>query len=146
MLLGEVVYKMGQKHRLALPKKFRQQMGDRLIVTRGFEGCLVMVSQEQWLPLISEVETASFLDMHARSSARYLLGGASEVVLDAQGRFVVPDVLHQHAGLDEEVVFVGLGKWVEVWDKQKWAALQQELAAEGSAIAQKLLPKSEQHL
>ena len=79
MLLGEVVYKMGQKHRLALPKKFRQQMGDRLIVTRGFEGCLVMVSQEQWLPLISEVETASFLDMHARSSARYLLGGASEV-------------------------------------------------------------------
>jgi MraZ protein len=138
MLLGEVVYKVGQKHRLALPKKFRQVLGDRLIVTRGYEGCLVIVSEAEWQPLISEVESASFFDLNARASARFLLGGANEITLDSQGRFVVPDVLYDHAGLGEEVVFVGLGSWIEVWDKQRWGEVQQQLAKEGSVIAQRL--------
>ena len=85
MLLGEVVYKVGQKRRLALPKKFRQQLGDRLVVTRGYEGCLVMVSEAEWQSLIAEVDQASFLDINARASARFLLGVANEVELDAQG-------------------------------------------------------------
>ena len=138
MLLGEVVYKVGQKHRLALPKKFRQILGDRLIVTRGYEGCLVIVSEAEWQPLIAEVDNASFLDINARASARFLLGGANELVLDSQGRFVVPEALYNYAGLGDEVVFVGLGKWIEVWDATRWQSIQQQLANDGSAIAQKL--------
>lgn len=139
MLLGEVVYKVGQKRRLALPKKFRQQLGDRLVVTRGYEGCLVMVSEAEWQSLIAEVDQASFLDINARASARFLLGGANEVELDAQGRFVVPDVLYEYAGLKDEVVFVGLGKWIEVWDTTQWDGIQKQLAENGSAIAQQLI-------
>ena len=138
MLLGEVVYKVGQKHRLALPKKFRDILGDRLVVTRGYEGCLVIVSEAEWLPLIAEVDNASFLDINARSSARFLLGGANELVLDSQGRFVVPETLYEYAEIGEEVVFVGLGKWVELWDVARWTVIQQQLANEGSAIAQRL--------
>jgi MraZ protein len=138
MLLGEVVYKVGQKHRLALPKKFRQALGDQLIITRGYEGCLVIVSEAQWQPLITEVDSASFLDINARASARFLLGGAHELLLDSQGRFVVPESLYGYADLDEDVVFVGLGKWVEVWDAKRWQEVQQYLANEGSAIAQRL--------
>lgn len=143
MLLGEVVYKMGQKHRLALPKKFREVMGDQLVITRGYEGCLVIVSEQEWLPLVAAVDQASFLDVNARASARFLLGGASQISLDGQGRFVVPDVLFAHADLNEEVVFVGLGKWVEVWDRAKWEVLQQQLAEQGSDIAQRLISSKE---
>lgn len=138
MLLGEVVYKVGQKHRLALPKKFRQKLGDRLIVTRGYEGCLVVVSEAAWQTLITDVENASFLDINARASARFLLGGANELALDSQGRFVVPEALYEHAALGEEVVFVGLGKWIEIWDIARWRDIQQQLAKDGSAIAQRL--------
>ncbi len=145
MLLGEVIYKVGQKHRLALPKKFRQILGDRLIVTRGYEGCLVIVSDAEWQPLIAEVDNASFLDSNARTSARFLLGGANELVLDSQGRFVVPETLYEHAKLGQEVVFVGLGKWIEVWDAKRWQEMQQQLSTDGSAIAQKLIASANQN-
>lgn len=138
MLLGEVVYKVGQKHRLALPKRFRQGLGDRLIVTRGYEGCLVIVAESDWQPLIAEIDNASFLDINARASARFLLGGAHELSLDSQGRFVVPETLYKYAELRDEVVFVGLGKWIEVWNSKRWSDIQAQLAGEGSAIAQKL--------
>src|SRR5690606_9903885 len=127
MLLGEVVYKVGQKHRLALPKKFRTELGDALVMTRGFEGCLVIVSNVQWQTLMSQVEQGSFLAIHAREAARFLFGGASEVTTDSQGRFIVPQSLYEHAKLRDEVVFVGLGRWVEVWDKQGWDAQVERL-------------------
>jgi MraZ protein len=139
MLLGEVVYKVGQKHRLALPKKFRQQLGQQLIMTRGFEGCLVIASSDQWKNLITSIESGSFLDINARESARFLLGGANEVELDSQGRFIVPSALYDHAALTEEVVFVGLGRWLEVWDKNRWVEQLARLATEGPMIAQKLI-------
>jgi MraZ protein len=139
MLLGKVVYKVGQKHRLALPKLFRQQLGDHIIVTRGYEGCLVIVSIDQWQALTAEVDQSSFLDIQVRQSARFLFGGAAEVDLDSQGRFIVPAVLYDHAQLAEEVVFVGLGRWVEVWHKQRWEEQIGRLAVEGAGIAQHLI-------
>jgi MraZ protein len=139
VLLGEIIYKVGQKHRLALPKKFREHLGDKLVVTRGYEGCLILVSVDQWQQLMVEIEQGSFLDAQARESARFLYGGAAELELDSQGRFIVPGPLYEHACLADEVVFVGLGRWVEVWDKQRWTEQIFRLASEGAGIAQALL-------
>jgi MraZ protein len=139
MLLGEITYKMGQKHRLALPKKFRDAIGQSAIMTRGYEGCLVIVGQGQWQKLIADVQDGSFLDISARESARFLFGGASEIEMDTQGRFVVPSSLYDYAGLNNEVVFVGLGSWVEVWSQERWQQQLQQLADNGAAIAQRLV-------
>lgn len=141
MLLGEIRYKVGQKHRLALPRKFRDQLGSQLVVTRGYEGCLVLVAGADWQSLISDVMDGSFLDIDARESARFLLGGASEVELDAQGRFIVPLNLFDHADLKDEVVFVGLGSWVEVWSVERWQEQLVSLSSQGSMIAQRLSDK-----
>jgi MraZ protein len=142
MLIGEVTYKVGQKHRLALPKQFRDELGSDLIVTRGFEGCLVLVRTDRWRELMTDVETGSFLDVHSRESARFLFGGAARVTLDSQGRFILPDALFAHAGLQDEVVFVGVGNWLEVWSADRWAVQLQQLAENGSAMAQRLVSGS----
>lgn len=141
MLLGEITYKVGQKHRLALPKKFRAGIGQQLVITRGYEGCLVVVGQNSWQQLMADVENGSFLDVNARESARFLFGGASEVELDNQGRFIVPAALYDHAGLSDEVVFVGVGKWLEIWSRQRWDEQLVQLSQRGSVIAQHLINK-----
>ena len=87
---------------------------------------------------MQDIEHGSFLDSNARESARFLLGGATEVQLDSQGRFVVPTALLKHAQLQEEVVFVGLGQWLEVWSSEKWQIQLDYLSSHGADIAQRL--------
>jgi MraZ protein len=138
MLLGEVVYEVGQKHRLAMPKQFRDELGS-VILTRGYEGCLLVVAGSEWQELIADVSRGSMLDANVRESTRFLFGGASAVELDAQGRFIVPATLYDHAQLNDEVVFVGLGRWVEIWDKQRWEEHLAKLGEQGAEIAQHLV-------
>jgi MraZ protein len=138
MLLGEIYYKVGQKHRMALPKKFRDELGSEIVATRGYEGCLILVSLERWLSLMAGINAQSFFTIQARQTARFLLGGAAELTLDDQGRFVLPESLFEHAGLTVEVVFVGLGTWVEIWDSERWKAQQVLLQQDGAEIAQTL--------
>lgn len=143
MLLGEINYKMGQKHRLAIPKIFRQELGQTLILSRGYEGCLLIVDPKRWQHITAPINQQSFLDVHARSSARFLLGGAHQVELDAQGRCVVPANLYHHAGFQDEVVFVGLGEWVEVWSIERWQQQLEQLQNQGSEMAQRLIQSSQ---
>lgn len=138
MLLGEEHYKLGQKHRLAIPKKFRQELGDNLIISRGYEGCLIIVNQQMWLDITQPISHGSFLDQNTRASARFLMGGAHQLDLDSQGRCIIPSALFDHAGFDQEVVFVGLGQWLEVWSLQRWQEIQADLEKLGSGIAQQL--------
>lgn len=145
MLLGEIRYKMGQKHRLAIPKKFREALGDTLIISRGYEGCLIIVSQSQWSALVQPISQGSFLDSNARASARFLMGGAHQLELDSQGRGIVPASLHEYADFQDEVVFVGLGQWLEVWSDQRWQQQLDNLQHQGAALAQQLLHDSTNH-
>jgi len=138
MLIGEHVYKVGEKNRVALPKAFREEIGSKIVVTRGYEGCLVVVSPAQWEGLISDAASGPFVSSPVRDTSRFLLGGAAEIELDEQGRFVLPKSLVDYAGVADEVCFLGLGRWVEIWDKGRWAERQKYLAEEAGEIAEKL--------
>ncbi len=138
MLIGEHIYKLGKKGRVALPKAFRKELGQEIIVTRGYEGCLIVVSPSQWEELLNEAATGPFVSESVRDTSRFLLGGAAEVELDNQGRFVVPPSLRSYAELGKEVCFLGLGRWVEIWDKERWQERRGYLAKEAGSIAEKL--------
>lgn len=129
MLIGEYVSKVGAKNRVALPKKLREDLGDFAVVMRGYEGSLLVVSKRGWSALVEEVLSGPLTNPETRDTARFLMGGAYEVEFDGQGRFVLPPALVGHVGVDvgEEVVFVGLGKWVEIWSKSRWTERLQEL-------------------
>ncbi len=138
MIIGQYKTKVGAKKRVAFPKKFREELGDEIIVTRGYEGCLVIVDRRKWAEITREIQGGSFIDKKIRDSSRFLLAGAHEISLDSQGRFVIPEGLYDYGEFDKEAVFVGLGNWVEVWSEDKWQNHEDYIKQHGSEVAQEL--------
>ena len=141
MLLGQYEGKVGEKSRIALPKKLREIIGEKLIITLGYENSLIVVSEEGWKALLEGTEGRPFIEKPARETQRYLLGGATNVSLDAKGRFVIPGYLRRFAKIKTEVVFLGLSRYVELWDKQIWETYRQELEKNIDKISTKLIDK-----
>jgi MraZ protein len=143
MLIGQYEGKVGEKHQAALPKKFREVLGDTLIVTKGFENCLIIVSEKNWQTLLEGTEGKPFTSKGTRELQRFLLGNANYVELDTKGRFVLPEYLREFAQLDTEIVFVGIQRFIEVWDKKQWEEHQKELAKNIESIAERLTNEKE---
>ncbi|MCK9415069.1 MAG: division/cell wall cluster transcriptional repressor MraZ [Candidatus Dojkabacteria bacterium] len=138
MLIGEYTAKVGAKKRVSLPTKFREELGDEIILTRGYEDALIVVNKKLWKKIGSEVINGSFINKNIRDTSRFLVGGARELQLDSQGRFVIPQTLFEHAQLSDEVIFIGLANWVEIWDKQKWEERLKYLKENSDKIAQEI--------
>ncbi len=128
-----------EKRRVAIPKKFRQALGDELIIARWYEGCLVVVSKKRWDLLMDRVTGKTrFVTSPVRDTDRFILGSAFEFSPDSQGRVVLPDYLTNHANFGSEVVFVGLGDRVEIWDKKEWEKRELYLSANAGKLIERL--------
>lgn len=138
MLIGQYDGRIGEKHRIAFPKKFRSHLGDSLIITKGFESSLIIVSEKNWKTLLEGTAGQPFTSSSTRQMQRFLLGGASSIELDSKGRFIVPEYLREYAGIASDVVFLGLERYVELWSKDKWKKQQTELEAKIESIAERL--------
>ncbi len=138
MLIGQYGATIGAKNRVAFPKKFRDELGDNLIITQGFEGSLIVVSEEGWRGLLEGSEGMPFSEICPRETQRFLLGTAADVELDEKGRFVLPSHLKKYAGLSSEIVFLGISRYVEIWDKKKWEEHNSELTSTISNVADRL--------
>ena len=113
-------------------------MPEGLIISRGYEGCLILLDNLRFAKLETVINKEPILNLSIRDTKRFLLGGASEIDLDAQGRFVLADNLREYAQIREDVVFIGIIDWVEIWDKEKWQAKLQDLSKHASDLADKL--------
>jgi len=138
MLIGEYRSKIGLKKRVSLPKKFRRELGENFILTRGYEDALVLVNKGMWEKIAKEVINGSFINKNIRDTSRFLVGSAKEIQTDSQGRFVIPEALYEHAELSDEVVFIGLVNWIEIWSKDKWIERLDYLKKNGEEIAKEL--------
>ncbi len=143
MVLGQYDSKLSEKHQTALPKKFRDELGDKLIITKGFENCLIIVSEANWKTLLEGTEGRPFTNKSTRELQRFLLGNATSVELDAKGRFVVPEYLRNFASIKEDIIFAGIQRFVEIWDKTKWEDHQKELSQNIASIAERLTDEQE---
>src|SRR3990167_2891750 len=108
MVIGQYESRIGEKYQIAIPKKFREVLGDKLIITKGFEGCLIAVSENNWKTLLEDIEGRPFADKVSREKQRFILGNASSVELDPKGRFVLPEYLRKYASITDNVVYVGI--------------------------------------
>lgn len=138
MIIGEYKSTIGDKKRVSLPKKFREQLGEEIILTRGYEDSLILVNKGMWERIAKDVIGGSFINKNVRDTSRFLIGGAIEISIDKLGRFLIPESLFQHAGLKKEVVFLGLINWIEVWDKEKWDKRVEYLKTHGDEIADEI--------
>jgi len=138
MLIGQYEHTIDAKKRLALPAKFRGELGDKVIVTKGVESCLVVYTEKEWETMSSKLGNLPISQTEARSFARIMLAGAMEVVLDKLGRILVPDYLKNYAGLKKNVVICGLSNRLEIWDSEKWQAYTKQAEKGVEDIVSKL--------
>jgi len=138
MLIGEYYSQIGDKNRLAIPKKLRDFLSGKVILTRGYERCLILIDSKRWENLLTEINKRPLLSLDVRDTKRFIVGGAQEIEYDSQGRFVLPESLKSFAGIEERVVFLGIGEWVEVWDEGRWKEKLDNLSQNVGDIAERL--------
>lgn len=121
MLIGQYEHTIDSKKRLALPVKFRGELGEKVVITSGIEKCLVVYTRKEWEIISSKLANLPISASEARSFSRITLANASEVILDKLGRILIPDYLKQYAGFKKEVVICGLSNRLEIWDSVAWS-------------------------
>jgi len=138
MLIGEYTHTIDDKNRLSLPVKFRQEMGKKIVVTPGLDGCLFVFTMKQWETISGKLGESSILQSDTRSFNRYMLGGASEVEVDSIGRILVPDFLKDRAGLKSKVVIIGVQNRAEIWNEKAWMEYKKVVEKQADALAERL--------
>lgn len=120
MLIGEYEHSLDAKGRLIMPSKLREDIGEKFIITKGLDGCLFGFSKQEWTNFEEKLKTLPLTNKNARDFVRFFLSGATECEIDKQGRFLIVANLRQYASMEEEVVIIGVGTRIEIWNKQKW--------------------------
>jgi MraZ protein len=138
MFLGEYEHNMDDKGRLAVPARFREALGEGVVITRGFDRCLMGFPRPRWEELAQQVSGLSLGQGDARNLRRLLFSGAADIQLDRQGRVLIPQNLREYAGLNEEVIVAGLNTHFEIWSGERWREVLDKLDVTGSAIAEQL--------
>lgn len=120
MLLGEYNHTIDDKSRIIVPSKFRDDLGSNFVVTKGFDSCLFVFSISEWQNFENSLKTLPLTNENARKFVRYFSSGATECMVDKQGRILIPANLKEYAGLKKDVVVTGVSTRAEIWDKEKW--------------------------
>ena len=120
MLIGEFEHSLDAKGRLIMPAKLRESIGDSFVVTKGLDGCLFAFSAEEWSNFEEKLKALPLSNRNSREFTRFFLSGASECEIDKQGRFLIPNNLRESASLQKDVVIIGVGTRIEIWDREKW--------------------------
>ena len=119
MFIGEYKHKMDKKRRMSLPSKFRQELGDKLFVTKGEDHCLTLLSLEDVDNAYGTTNPLSNIEL-SRKYNRFLYAGADQLEIDSAGRILIPERLANFADLKEDVILAGIKDRIEVWDESRW--------------------------
>lgn len=136
MLIGEYEHSLDAKGRLIMPAKFREDIGEKFIITKGLDGCLFAYSTEEWKKFEEKLSTLPISNKDARAFTRFFFAGAMDCELDKQGRFLISSNLRQFAGFEKDVVIVGMNSRIEIWSKEKWQECEDNISAD--EIAEKM--------
>ena len=120
MFMGEFHHNIDEKGRLVIPNKFRLELGERFIITRGLEKCLYAYSMTEWNNIVSKLKQLPFTKKDARTFIRSFFSGAAECEFDRQGRINITSPLVGYAGLTKECVVIGANDRLEIWSEEGW--------------------------
>jgi MraZ protein len=139
MLLGEFDHTIDDKNRLTLPAKFREELAEGVVVTRGMDGCLYAYPRGDWMERFqSRVGGLDPLSREGRKLQRHFFSGAAEAEVDKQGRIMIPAPLLRYAGLQRDVVVAGVHDHLEIWDRETWRRELNEVEGSAEHVAERL--------
>lgn len=127
MFMGQYNHTVDAKGRLSIPSKFREQLGDEFVITKGMDGCLFVFDNQNWAEFEEKLSALPMGKIETRQYTRFFLAGATQVEVDKQGRILLSTQLRGFAGLEKDVVLVGVGKRIEIWSMEKWAAMEEDV-------------------
>ena len=122
MFMGEYRHSLDAKNRLIIPARFRDELGDTFVVTRGFDGCLTVYTEDQWKKIVSQLEQLPVTKSEVRKYVRSLLSKAQECEFDGQGRIQLPQSLVGVADITKKCVIIGAADHLEIWSEERWDA------------------------
>ena len=138
MLMGEFHHSIDEKKRLIIPAKFRSELGEKFVVTRGIEKCLYVYSMSEFETIVDKLKTIPFTKSDARQFMRFFLSGATTVEFDKQGRITIPTTLTNYASIIKDCIVVGTGDRLEIWSDSSWDEFYNSTKDNMSDIAEKL--------
>ncbi len=138
MFMGEYHHSLDEKGRIIIPSKFREELGESFVLTRGLENCLFVYPLVEWNKIVERLKKLPFTKKDARNFTRFFLSGATIVELDKQGRINITSPLLNYASLEKECVIVGVNDRIEIWSKDKWENFFDENSENLSDIAENL--------
>lgn len=138
MLIGEYIHTLDPKKRLALPSRFRKELGKKVVITRGLDNCLFVYPMKAWQKVSEKIAELPMGQADTRGFGRFMLAGAVESDIDAIGRILVPDFLKDFAKLGTQVAVIGVHERVELWDEKAWSAYKGRIEKQADELAEKL--------
>jgi len=142
MFIGEYHHTIDEKGRIIIPVKFREELGNNFIITRGIENCLFVYSEENWAKITNKLNSLPFTKKDARTFNRFFMSGATSVELDKQGRVNISKPLIDYASLLKDCVIIGTGDRLEVWSQESWESFFDSTKDSMSDIAENLFNES----
>lgn len=138
MLMGEFHHNLDDKNRLSIPSKLLGYLGEEVVVTRGFEKCLMVYPLSKWDKIIEKFSELSITKSDARKFMRIFLSGATSCKFDAQKRICIPGILVNYANIEKETVILGLDDHLEIWSEKSYNEFLDENLESFSDIAEKI--------
>ena len=140
MFLGTYTPRLDEKGRLILPAKFREDLANGVVLTRGQERCIYVFGAREFENVHQQMRQAPLTSRQARDYIRVFLSGASDEIPDKQGRVTIPGNLREYAGLDRDVTVIGAGDRAEIWDTEAWNSYLVEKESEFSSTDEEAIP------
>jgi MraZ protein len=139
VFLGSHNINMDAKGRMAIPARIRETLasacGGRLVMTANHEDrCLVVYPEPRWQEVLPQIEALPNMNKAVKRLQRLMIGYASPMEMDGNGRVLVPPTLREYAGLEKKLILVGQGKSLELWSEERWFASLEESAGDEMPI------------
>ena len=138
MLSGEYRHSIDLKGRVIVPSKIREEIGEKIVITRGLDGCLFGYSENTWNDIMQKLNSLPFTKRDARNFTRFMTSGAITLEFDKQGRINIPNYLNQYASLIHDVVIIGVIDRIEIWSSDNWNKFMNENVESLSDISENL--------
>lgn len=138
MFIGEYQHTIDGKGRLIIPSKFRDPLGDEFVMTKGLDNCLFVYPKDEWKIVEDKLKSLPMTNKDARAFVRFFFSGATECILDKQGRVLIPGNLREHSRLVKDTVVIGVSTRLEIWSREEWDSYNDDDSLSYDSIAEKM--------
>lgn len=142
MFIGEFHHNLDEKQRLVIPTKYRMELGDSFVLSRGLEKCLCAYSNKEWEKLVNKISTLPFNKKDTRTFSRSFFSGATVCEFDKSGRINITSPLVSYAGLKTKCVIIGVNDHLEIWDEDAFNKFLDDNSSSLEDIAENLFDET----